>query len=221
MGKFGFSFSWRRALGISAAKGRLSRQLGVPLTRSGRQRKAGRQLGCVVLLAILLGSGLITSVALAGIVQHTSAEPSPATPLPTVTLPPELDRVLRDYERAWRAHDAQALSDLFVEDGFVLANGHPPVRGRTFIRSAYSEAGGALSLRPLAYATANNIGYIIGGFSASSGVPDTGKFVLTLKRSVAGRWLIMSDMDNPNQQRPWQPPHSDAVPPPPSPAAPR
>ena len=46
----GLSFSWRRALGISAAKGRLSRQLGVPLTRSGRQRKAGAALGCCVAL---------------------------------------------------------------------------------------------------------------------------------------------------------------------------
>ncbi|MEO6786805.1 MAG: hypothetical protein ABI318_11790 [Chthoniobacteraceae bacterium] len=42
--KFGFSFSWKRALGISAAKGRLSRKIGIPLTRSGRERKFGRWL---------------------------------------------------------------------------------------------------------------------------------------------------------------------------------
>ena len=40
--KFGFSFSWRRASGLSGAKGRLSRKIGVPLTRSGRERKIGR-----------------------------------------------------------------------------------------------------------------------------------------------------------------------------------
>jgi hypothetical protein len=34
-------FSWRRFLGISAMKSRISRQIGVPLTRSGRQRKLG------------------------------------------------------------------------------------------------------------------------------------------------------------------------------------
>jgi hypothetical protein len=39
--KFGNSFSWKRALGISAAKGRVSRKLGVPLTRSGRAKKLG------------------------------------------------------------------------------------------------------------------------------------------------------------------------------------
>jgi hypothetical protein len=40
--KFGFSFSWKRALGISAAKGTISRATGIPLTRSGIERKLGR-----------------------------------------------------------------------------------------------------------------------------------------------------------------------------------
>lgn len=48
--KFGVSFSWKRALGVSGAKNRLSRQIGIPLTRSGRQRKMGRAMGCCVLL---------------------------------------------------------------------------------------------------------------------------------------------------------------------------
>ena len=38
-------FSWRRLLGVSAAKSRISRTIGIPLTRSGRQRKLGRMLG--------------------------------------------------------------------------------------------------------------------------------------------------------------------------------
>jgi len=45
-------FSWRRFVGISAAKGRLSRKIGIPLTRSGRQRKFGAALGCMTLLLI-------------------------------------------------------------------------------------------------------------------------------------------------------------------------
>ena len=42
----GLSFSWKRALGVSQAQARLSRQIGIPLSRSGRQRAAGRSLGC-------------------------------------------------------------------------------------------------------------------------------------------------------------------------------
>ncbi len=34
-------FSWRRFLGISAFKSRVSRRVGIPLTRSGRERKLG------------------------------------------------------------------------------------------------------------------------------------------------------------------------------------
>lgn len=59
--KYGFSFSWKRALGLSAAKGRLSRQLGVPLTRTGMDRKAGRfllrQAGCATFLPLLAVGG--------------------------------------------------------------------------------------------------------------------------------------------------------------------
>ncbi len=59
--KFGFSYSWKRAVGISAAKGRISRQSGIPLTRSGRQRKFGRAAGCCIMLA-LPGLGLLLVV---------------------------------------------------------------------------------------------------------------------------------------------------------------
>lgn len=34
-------FSWARFLGFSAAKSNLSRKIGIPLTKGGRQRKAG------------------------------------------------------------------------------------------------------------------------------------------------------------------------------------
>jgi hypothetical protein len=40
----GLSFSWRRALGVSAFKGRIARRTGIPTTRSGLERKVGRTL---------------------------------------------------------------------------------------------------------------------------------------------------------------------------------
>ena len=56
----GLSFSMRRALGISQAQAKLSRQIGIPLSRSGRQRKVGRSLGCCwVLLAPVGVAGLL------------------------------------------------------------------------------------------------------------------------------------------------------------------
>lgn len=34
--------------------------------------------------------------------------------LPSIELPPELDRVLRDYEAGWQGGDAQGLAALFL-----------------------------------------------------------------------------------------------------------
>jgi ketosteroid isomerase-like protein len=121
--------------------------------------------------------------------------------LPSVALPPALERVLRDYERAWQAKDAKGLAELFAEDGFVLASGRPPARGREAIRAAYAQSGGALALRALAYSTEGNVGYIIGAFGRTPG-EDSGKFVLALKR-VGERWLIAADIDN--SSRPSRP----------------
>ena len=40
--KFGLSFSWKRASGLSGIKGKVSKSIGVPSTRSGQERKVGR-----------------------------------------------------------------------------------------------------------------------------------------------------------------------------------
>lgn len=55
-------FSWKRALGITKAKQRISRKTGIPLTKSGRQRKIGKAVtsgcgcsGCMVSLIGMVG----------------------------------------------------------------------------------------------------------------------------------------------------------------------
>jgi ketosteroid isomerase-like protein len=122
------------------------------------------------------------------------------SPQPTITIPPDLARILTDYEKAWRAKDEKALAALFTEDGFVLSSGMPPVRGRKQIEQRYKDSGGPLALRALAFATDGALGYIIGGFARNSDDPDIGKFTLTLRKGSDGRWMIMSDMDNANQR---------------------
>ena len=142
----------------------------------------------------------LIALALVSAIVAGAAPSSPAeTTLPSVTLPPELARVLTGYEKAWAAKDAAALASLFAEDGFVLQRNKPPVRGRDGIANAYAGAGGPLALRALAYAAQGDVGYIIGAYAARAGEPDDGKFTLTLKKAADGRWLIMSDMDNGNR----------------------
>ena len=131
--------------------------------------------------------------------QAPGSDAAAAVTMPSVTLPPELDRVLRDYERLWQARDATGLAGIFAADGFVLPMGRPAVRGRADITRNYANAGGPLSLRALAYATSDTVGYIIGAYAPGAGQPDVGKFVLALRRSRGGPWQIMADIDNPTQ----------------------
>jgi hypothetical protein len=48
---------WRRATGLSGAKGEASRALRVPLTREGRQRKLCKSAGCLIPLALIIAAG--------------------------------------------------------------------------------------------------------------------------------------------------------------------
>jgi hypothetical protein len=62
-------FSWKRLTGVTRAKQRLSRKSGVPMTKSGRQRKVGKAVGgCAILLvlfSILFLSGMAVAFAFA------------------------------------------------------------------------------------------------------------------------------------------------------------
>lgn len=40
----GLSFSWKRAIGITRVKQQISRQVGIPLTKNGLERKIGRSI---------------------------------------------------------------------------------------------------------------------------------------------------------------------------------
>ena len=122
------------------------------------------------------------------------------TSLPSIVLPPELDRVLRDYERDWQGNDGEALAALFTSDGFV-ASGTGWVRGTDAIQERYAETGGGLQLRALAFATADSVGYIIGayGYGDQADPPDRGSFVLALRLGSDGQWLIGADLDKSNR----------------------
>jgi hypothetical protein len=41
----GLTFSWKRAIGLTALMRRIGRKTGIPFSKSGRQAKLGRWLG--------------------------------------------------------------------------------------------------------------------------------------------------------------------------------
>jgi ketosteroid isomerase-like protein len=117
---------------------------------------------------------------------------------PVVSLPSDIEVVLRSYEEAWGRRDAEALASLFTSDGFVLRPGHPPSHGRQAILAAYASSGGPLTLRPYSYAVDGTVAYIVGGYTSDPARKESGKFVLALRRSSSGAWLIAADIDNGN-----------------------
>lgn len=128
------------------------------------------------------------------------AFPALAQTMPSVPVPPEVDRLLRDYERAWAANDAGALAALFAPDGFALPSGQPPARGADSIRKAYSHGGGMpTTLRAIDHRASGELAYVVGAYGPAGQPGDFGKFVLVLRR-VDGRWLIAADIENANQR---------------------
>lgn len=55
-------FSWKRFLGISAFKAKISRKIGIPLTRSGRQKKLGTFIEKKLIVLGILVLSFITSI---------------------------------------------------------------------------------------------------------------------------------------------------------------
>jgi hypothetical protein len=91
-------FSWKRATGVTRAKTRISRKTGIPLTKSGRQRKVGSMAtggGCLVpalmLLALVIGVPALAACGPDGpgaVPNQLVATPRAPTPTVRVTAAP-------------------------------------------------------------------------------------------------------------------------------------
>ncbi len=153
---------------------------------------ASRWQASVPTLPTLLWVTLCVALALA---PATAQEQEPR--LESVELPPELQRVLTDYEDAWEAGDAAALAELFVVDGFVSGRSGWR-RGHAAMRDKYANAGGDLRLRGIDFSIDGSLAYIVGayGYGEEAAATDGGMFVLVLARTDDGSpWRIVADLD--------------------------
>jgi ketosteroid isomerase-like protein len=143
-------------------------------------------------------AGVALTVVIAG--SHAfgqTPQAPPDTQIPAViSLPPLFERVLRDYEAAWRDGDGPRLAALFTEDGFAVQSGSPIRRGRAAIAGGLTKPGGTLQLTAYTYSSSGNVGYIVGGYRYPTTVGAGGRFVLALRSSPDGHWLIAADLDN-------------------------
>jgi ketosteroid isomerase-like protein len=148
-----------------------------------------RVLGSVVIALTTVAAGAWSG-------GQPAQAPAEAQTPPTIPLPPAFERVLRDYEAAWRDGDGARLAGLFTEDGYAMQNGSPVRQGRTAIAAGLTRPGGALQLSAYSYSSSGDVGYIIGRYQYPSMAGPGGRFVLALRSTTNGRWLIAADLDN-------------------------
>jgi ketosteroid isomerase-like protein len=142
------------------------------------------------------GALVLAGLVLFGLTSTAAAQTRPDQTPQAIPLPPALDRVLRDYEAAWRAGDGKRLAALFTDDGFAVQSGRPLARGRDAIAAGITKPGGDLQLTPYAYSSSGQVAYIVGGYRYPDTVGPGGRFLLALRADADGRWLIAADLDN-------------------------
>ena len=112
--------------------------------------------------------------------------------LPVVTLPPDLDRLLRDFERNWQAPDNKtALAEQFTDSG-VFQYADDWLRGRPAIRMMLLGSGGALGLRAQAFSIEERVGHVAGAYGVYRDTVwvDQGRFLFALRRDRGTPWRI-------------------------------
>jgi predicted TIM-barrel fold metal-dependent hydrolase len=130
----------------------------------------------------------------AHLVSDSSARLLVVPPLVEVTLAPEIDGVIREWERATKVADDSSLAALFTADGLL---GQPTgwVRGRAAIRAAAGNQGPAdLRVRAHAFSIADSVATVTGSLAdqTSTAIRDVAKVTFTLRRDRGGRWLVES-----------------------------
>jgi uncharacterized protein (TIGR02246 family) len=114
-------------------------------------------------------------------------------------------KVSRDFEAAVGRGDAAGLAALYTEDAVVMPPNHPAVNGRAAIQEFFTGmlAQGVRNMK-LAQTTvtgSGSTGYEVGSYEfdlgpAGAPVHDKGKYIVGMKRSASGKWLIAHDIFN-------------------------
>ena len=110
---------------------------------------------------------------------------------PAVTLPPDLEQLLRAREAAT---SAEAMDAVFTEDAHALAQpANAWRRGRPAVRELMAGFAPGRRYSPHAYHRDGASGWIIGAAQRGEPLRDIGSFVHTLRRDADGRWRIASE----------------------------
>ena len=112
--------------------------------------------------------------------------------LAVVSLPADIDGVLRSFERNWQAPDNKmALASQFTDSGlFQYADDW--LKGRNAIRMMLLGSGGSLRLRPQKFGVEGSAAHVAGMYGTYRDTTwiDQGRFLFALHRERDGSWRI-------------------------------
>jgi ketosteroid isomerase-like protein len=107
--------------------------------------------------------------------------------------------IVRSYQSATNAEDAEQLASLYADDALLLPPDGGVVSGRDDIAGFWRDGlERGLSMDTLRLVTGTDLGYVVGRYylaGTESAPPDSGKFVLALSR-VEGGWKVAADIWN-------------------------
>lgn len=129
-----------------------------------------------------------------------------------------IDDVRSRYMSAYNAGDAAALAALFADDAISMPDHHAPVEGRaaieSYFRDMFTQYSGNLTVTPGETEVTGDIAHEHGTFSVTltpkaggSGMTEDGKYLVILKRSGDGVWLLHHNIGNANTEH--APPPAD------------
>jgi len=115
-------------------------------------------------------------------------------PLPTVDLPSDLGRLLRERTERW--NDVPALAELYTEQSVLLDPGPRWIRGRLAVAervAGYFRA--AYRVAPIAWSAEGATGHIAGYFTRGDGASTRylGHVLLSLQKGDDGAWRIAAE----------------------------
>lgn len=129
-----------------------------------------------------------------------------------ITVPDDLAEIREQYRAATASRDAAALTDLFAEDGVLVASDQDVVRGRDkigkYFAVAFEQATPEVTLTCISSENRNGFGSETGRFEERMTSPEgtvtrvTGVYVTIYRRDTAGQWRVAIEIRSRGDQQP-------------------
>jgi len=129
-----------------------------------------------------------------------------------IAVPDDLAGIREQYRTATTSRDAAALTDLFAEDGVLVASDQDVIRGRAdiskYFAAAFEQATPEVTLTFVSSENRNGFGSETGRFEERMTSPEgtvtrvSGVYLTIYRRDTAGRWRVAIEIRSRGQQQP-------------------